>query len=110
MAGIAARLTAITDAHGPDAVATYTGNPLAFNALGQAAAGALATGLGLHRTFSSGTQDCANKFVASQAVFGTPTVRPSIVAAGVVAGAQHDRGCIAMPAAPTVAGDRERFG
>ena len=32
--------------------------------------------LGVRRTFSSGTQDCANKFVASEAVFGTSTVHP----------------------------------
>ena len=30
----------------------------------------------MRRTFSSGTQDCANKFVASEAVFGTSTVHP----------------------------------
>ena len=76
MAGIAGRLRAVIDAHGIESVAMYTGNPLAFNALGQAATGALAMGLGLRRTFSSGTQDCANKFVASQAVFGTSTVHP----------------------------------
>jgi anaerobic selenocysteine-containing dehydrogenase len=76
MGDIARKLSAIVDEHGPDAVAMYTGNPLAFNALGQAATGALAIGLGVRRTFSSGTQDCANKFVASQAVFGTSTVHP----------------------------------
>lgn len=73
---IAAKLQGITDRDGPNAVAMYTGNPLAFNALGQASAAALAMGLGLRRTFSSGTQDCANKFVASQAVFGTAMVHP----------------------------------
>lgn len=76
MRDIAARLTAIIEEHGISSVAMYTGNPLAFNALGQAATGALAMGLGLRRTFSSGTQDCANKFVASQAVFGTAMVHP----------------------------------
>ena len=73
---IALRLQAIIDAHGADAVAMYTGNPLAFNALGGAATAALATGLGIRRAFSSGTQDCANKFVASQAIYGTSTVHP----------------------------------
>jgi anaerobic selenocysteine-containing dehydrogenase len=76
MHDIAEKLSAIVDEHGADAVAMYTGNPLAFNALGQAATGALAVGLGVRRSFSSGTQDCANKFVASQAVFGTSTVHP----------------------------------
>ena len=76
MGDIGARLTTITEQHGTESVAMYTGNPLAFNALGQAATGALAAGLGVRRSFSSGTQDCANKFVASQAVFGTSTVHP----------------------------------
>lgn len=76
MTGIAARLSSVIEQHGVEAVAMYTGNPMAFNALGQAATGALAMGIGLRRTFSSGTQDCANKFVASQAVFGTAMVHP----------------------------------
>lgn len=76
MVEIGSKLTSLIEQHGIEAVAMYSGNPLAFNALGQAATGALAMGLGLRRTFSSGTQDCANKFVASQAVFGTSMVHP----------------------------------
>ncbi|HEX4904461.1 MAG TPA: molybdopterin-dependent oxidoreductase [Acidimicrobiales bacterium] len=76
MGEIATRLRSIIERDGVEAVAMYTGNPMAFNALGQAATGSLAMGLGLRRTFSSGTQDCANKFVASQAVFGTAMVHP----------------------------------
>jgi anaerobic selenocysteine-containing dehydrogenase len=73
---IAARLSSIIDAHGPSAVATYGGNPLSFNAVGMDALTGFERGLRLTRTFSSGTQDCANKFVASEAVFGTRTVHP----------------------------------
>jgi formate dehydrogenase len=76
MTDIANRLTAIIERDGPEAVAMYTGNPLAFNALASSGTGALAAGLGIRRHFSSGTQDCANKFVASQAVYGTSTVHP----------------------------------
>lgn len=76
LADIAARLDAVIAEHGPDAVAVYTGNPLAFNALGTNAAATLIGTLGTRRTFNSGTQDCANKFAASQAVFGTTTVHP----------------------------------
>lgn len=76
LAEVAARLADVAERHGPDAVSMYTGNPLAFNALGQPAAAALASGLGIRRAFSSGTQDCANKFTASQAVFGTSLVHP----------------------------------
>lgn len=70
------RLQAIIHAHGNDAVAAYVGNPTAFNALGQLHTTTLLRTLGVRRAFSSGTQDCANKFVASEAVFGSSTVHP----------------------------------
>lgn len=76
MAAVAAKLAAITTSHGPSAVAAYIGNPTAFNALGSLHVGTLLRSLGIRRTFSSGTQDCANKFVASEAVFGSSNVHP----------------------------------
>ena len=76
IAEIAARLRAILDAHGPDAVAPYVGNPTAFNTLAGPAIGALFGQLGARRSFSSGTQDCANKFAGSEAVFGSSTMHP----------------------------------
>ncbi len=72
----ARKLQAIIDAHGSDAVAAYVGNPTAFNALGQLHTTQMLRTLGVRRTFSSGTQDCANKFVASEAVFGSSMVHP----------------------------------
>jgi anaerobic selenocysteine-containing dehydrogenase len=72
----ASRLGAIIDRHGIEAVASYVGNPTAFNALGQLHTATLLRTLGVRKTFSSGTQDCANKFAASEAVFGTSTVHP----------------------------------
>jgi hypothetical protein len=76
MAWTAPRLQAIVDEHGPNAVSAYVGNPTGFNALATLHLGALLYSIGVSRTFSSGTQDCANKFVASEAVFGTATVHP----------------------------------
>ena len=76
LAHTAERLQAVIDTHGADAVAAYVGNPTAFNALGQLHTGTLLRTLGVRRTFSSGTQDCANKFVASEAVFGSSNVHP----------------------------------
>jgi anaerobic selenocysteine-containing dehydrogenase len=73
---IAARLLAIRNAHGPDAIAPYIGNPTAFNTLAGPAIGALFAQLGVRRSFSSGTQDCANKFAGSEAVFGSSTMHP----------------------------------
>ncbi len=61
---------------GPGAVAAYVGNPSAFNALGSQHVAQMLRTLGVGRTFNSGTQDCANKFVASEAVFGTSLVHP----------------------------------
>jgi len=76
MAFTAGRLQRVIDEHGPRAVSAYIGNPTAFNALATLHLGALIYSIGVSRTFSSGTQDCANKFVASEAVFGTATVHP----------------------------------
>ncbi len=76
MATVATRLQAVIDAHGIGAVGAYVGNPTAFNALGSQHIGAALRTLGVRRNFSSGTQDCANKFVASEAVFGSSTVHP----------------------------------
>jgi len=73
---ITARLRAILDAHGPNALASYIGNPTAFNTLAGPAAGAFFAQLGARRHFGSGTQDCANKFAGSEAVFGSSTVHP----------------------------------
>lgn len=76
MADTARRLRSVIDTHGANAVAAYVGNPMAFNALGTLHVGTLLRALGVRRTFSSGTQDCANKFVASEAVFGSSNVHP----------------------------------
>jgi anaerobic selenocysteine-containing dehydrogenase len=72
----AAKLRAIVDRHGPDAVGCYIGNPTAFNTLVAPASGAFFAQLGTRRAFSSGTQDCANKFAGSEAVFGSATINP----------------------------------
>jgi anaerobic selenocysteine-containing dehydrogenase len=73
---IAERLRGVLDRHGPEAVAPYVGNPTAFNTLAGPAIGAFFGQLGVHRSFSSGTQDCANKFTGSEAVFGSSTMHP----------------------------------
>lgn len=73
---ISEKVVAIRDAHGATALGTYTGNPTAFNSLVGPAAGAFYSQLGVKRAFSSGTQDCANKFAGSEAVFGSSTMHP----------------------------------
>lgn len=74
--GVAAALRAVIDEHGPGSVAAYIGNPSAFNTLAGPAVGSFLAQLGVSRHFSSGTQDCANKFAGSEAVFGSSTIHP----------------------------------
>jgi hypothetical protein len=49
-----------------DGDGAYVGNPTAFNALGSEHVSQMLGALGVRRSFSSGTQDCANKFVAAE--------------------------------------------
>ena len=73
---IAERVQRIVDRDGVEALASYQGNPLAFNALGSRATGSFLGQLGVRTHFGSGTQDCANKFAGSEAVYGTSTCHP----------------------------------
>ena len=73
---IAEKLRAIKAKYGPDAVGSYTGNPLAFNALAGPAIGSFLIKNEIRRNFSSGTQDCTNKFAGSEAMFGSSTIHP----------------------------------
>jgi anaerobic selenocysteine-containing dehydrogenase len=72
---IATRLRELIETHGAECVATYFGNPTAFNTLAGPGVLPFVGQLGLKRTFNSGTQDCANKFAGSLAVFGSSTVQ-----------------------------------
>ena len=71
---ISARVQAIQASSG--AIAAYAGNPGGFNALLGPSFGRLMLQMGVQRFFSSGTQDCANKFAGSEGVFGTRTMHP----------------------------------
>ena len=73
---IAERLEAIRNRCGASAIAGYSGNPGAFNTLAGPSYASFMLQLGAHKQFSSGTQDCANKFAGSAAVFGTRTLHP----------------------------------
>jgi len=73
---VAERIRALQQQYGPGAIAGYIGNPTAFNALGSQALEHFFMSLGCFRLFTSGTQDCSNKFAGSEAVFGTSTLHP----------------------------------
>jgi anaerobic selenocysteine-containing dehydrogenase len=74
--GIADRLKEIKDKYGSQAIASYGGNPLAFNALAGPAIGSFLIKNEVRSNFSSGTQDCTNKFAGSEAMFGSSTIHP----------------------------------
>lgn len=73
---VAAGLQQILDRRGPSAIGFYMGNPSAFNALGSMSIGMFATSLGSDRLFNAGTQDCANKFVVSELLYGSAEIHP----------------------------------
>ncbi len=73
---IAATIKALKEKYGEDSIASYTGNPLAFNSLAGPAIGSFLLNNKIRKNFSSGTQDCTNKFAASEAVFGSSTIHP----------------------------------
>lgn len=73
---IAAKVRDVVDRHGPNAIATYAGNPSGFNSLlGTGVPDALRR-LGVRRYFNAGTQDCVNKYAGSNAVFGSSYLQP----------------------------------
>jgi len=70
MEEIGARIRLLQEAHGPNAVAVYLGNPFAFNASALLLAAEFQDLLGTGMRFSANTQDAANKFIALGAVYG----------------------------------------
>ncbi len=73
---IAERLNEVQARWGAESVGMYTGNPSAFNSTARVGSRAFASALGVRYAFGSGTQDCANKFAASEQVFGTANLHP----------------------------------
>ena len=73
---IGEQISDLQDRHGEAALGFYVGNPSAFNSTGRDAARQFMRAVGARYTFGSGTQDCTNKFAASEAVFGTANLHP----------------------------------
>ncbi len=73
---IAQRIQNLSDKYGSDALGMYVGNPSAFNSTGREGVKRFARAVGVKYSFGSGTQDCSNKFAASEAVFGTANLHP----------------------------------
>ncbi|MCB9660764.1 MAG: molybdopterin-dependent oxidoreductase [Sandaracinaceae bacterium] len=67
---------ALREAHGADALSVYLGNPISFSFLAPMLAAGFAQGLGTKNFFQTGSQDCNNKFVVAQRMYGFPFVQP----------------------------------
>ena len=74
--GIADRIRALQEKYGHETLGFYIGNPSAFNSTGREGARMFAQAAGARYRFGSGTQDCTNKFAASEVVYGTANLHP----------------------------------
>ncbi|MFW6050099.1 MAG: molybdopterin-containing oxidoreductase family protein [Myxococcota bacterium] len=73
---IGRRVRAIRDAHHPDAVACYFGNPAAFSTTHPIFMNAFVQGVGTANVFSAGSQDCNNKFAVAHRMYGSAALQP----------------------------------
>lgn len=93
----ASALARIRTQFGPRAIAVYMGNPMAFCTYGTFAVPAFVRAIGTPHFFTSGSQDCNNKFVASREVLGSPVRHP-------VPDLDHVRYLLMIGANPVVSG------
>ncbi|MBB6480028.1 molybdopterin-containing oxidoreductase family protein [Spirochaeta isovalerica] len=73
---IGSEIKRIQKEYGPDSVALYVGNGAGFGFLHPFFAQALLIGLGSDSAYSSATQDCSNKFITAQHMYGFPMTQP----------------------------------
>lgn len=71
---IADRVNAIIAEHGPNAVAGYIGNPAAFNATAGPALALFIAMFGSTSLFTTGSQDCSNKFAVAEMLWGSSQI------------------------------------
>jgi len=76
IAAASAAIKELQSTHTDDSLGIYIGNPSAFNSTGRDAARQFARALNVGYSFGSGTQDCSNKFAASEAIYGTVNLQP----------------------------------
>ncbi|MBI9100202.1 MAG: molybdopterin-dependent oxidoreductase, partial [Spirochaetaceae bacterium] len=73
---IGAKIKSIQGKYGKNSVALYVGNGAGFGFLHPFFAQAMIIGLGSESTYSSATQDCSNKFITAQHMYGFPMLQP----------------------------------
>ena len=75
-AEIGERLGGIRDAHGPDALALYIGNPIVHDFGAALVRAGLVQALGPHNCYSAGTQDTSPRFATSWHLYGSSFITP----------------------------------
>jgi anaerobic selenocysteine-containing dehydrogenase len=73
---IGAKVRQLVKDHGGDSVSAYLGNPISFSLLPPILTAAFLQGLGSRNLFQTGSQDCNNKFVVAQRMYGFPFIQP----------------------------------
>jgi anaerobic selenocysteine-containing dehydrogenase len=71
LADIGARLRAIRDEFGPDAIAVFGGNPHAMDSAGMLTLGKFYQAVGITTRYGSGTQDMTNKTTGAAYMYGS---------------------------------------
>lgn len=73
---IGEKVKGIRSRHGGESFAMYMGNPAGFSGTHPVFCQAFLAGLGSKHFYTPGSQDCNNKFAASQRMYGSPFVQP----------------------------------
>lgn len=76
LADIGTRVRGLRAAHGPDSIGMFVGTTAAHSLLHLLFSQGFIEGIGSKNMFSSSTQDCSNKFVLAQLMYGSPFVLP----------------------------------
>jgi len=73
---IGTKLAQLKREQGPDSIALYLGNPPSMSFVAPMFATGFLRGIGSRNLFQTGSQDCNNKFVVSQRMYGFPFTQP----------------------------------
>lgn len=76
LAEIGAKIRGLRAGHGDDAVGMYIGNPAAFTPMHILFTDMFCAELKTRHIYTAASQDCTNKFVASEEMFGAPMLQP----------------------------------
>ena len=76
LAEIGQKVRQLVRDHGGDSVSAYLGNPISFSLLPPILTAAFLQGLGSRNLFQTGSQDCNNKFVVAERMYGFPFIQP----------------------------------